>query len=174
MKPFETNIPFYSFEGPDDKEEPLFDESFFEDDEEENEEEQEDNLEQEFNEESEDEFDQDSQEPSVPVSPPPSAKAFEAPPRPSANTGSMDNVITQKATPKNLPKDIQFRLVCELGQVLIPFENLQELDIGSVVNFNNTLQNLYLSVNNVRVGEGMLVNIDGKIGIKVTNWYGHL
>ena len=71
-----------------------------------------------------------------------------------------------------LANDIQFRLACELGQVLIPFENLQNLNVGSVVGFQNTIQTLYLSVNNVRVGEGMLVDVDGKIGVKITNWYG--
>lgn len=75
---------------------------------------------------------------------------------------------------KNLAQEIQFRLGCELGQVLIPYENLQNLNTGSVIDFNNTLQTLYLSVNNVRVGEGMLVDVDGKIGVKITRWYGKL
>jgi len=74
----------------------------------------------------------------------------------------------------NIAQEIQFRLGCELGQILIPYENLQNLSIGSVVDFNNTLQTLYLSVNNVRVGEGMLVDVDGKIGIKITRWYGRV
>jgi flagellar motor switch/type III secretory pathway protein FliN len=83
------------------------------------------------------------------------------------------NHETQNTT-QSRTNEIQFRLGCELGQVLIPFENLQNLNIGSVVDFNNTLQTLYLSVNNVRVGEGMLVDVDGKIGIKITSWYGKL
>jgi flagellar motor switch/type III secretory pathway protein FliN len=74
----------------------------------------------------------------------------------------------------SLAQEIQFRLGCELGQVLISYENLANLNVGSVVNFDNTLQTLYLTVNNIRVGEGMLVDIDGKIGIKITRWYGHV
>lgn len=71
----------------------------------------------------------------------------------------------------NLLPNAQFRLSCEIGQVLVPYENLQQLNVGRVVPFNNTLQTLYLSLNDVRVGEGMIVDIDGKIGVKITRWY---
>ena len=88
-----------------------------------------------------------------------------------AETSKISTSSEQSIEP-NITQEIQFRLGCELGQILIPYENLQNLNIGSVVDFNNTLQTLYLSVNNIRVGEGMLVDVDGKIGIKITRWYG--
>ncbi len=69
--------------------------------------------------------------------------------------------------------NVQFRLGCELGQALIPYEDLSTLKTGSVVNFNSTAQGLVVTVNGIKAGEGMLVNIDGKIGIKITRWYGN-
>ena len=186
------------------KEKSIFDESFFDDDEEDSEHKDEDDDEQELeDEEDEDEeledldenFDEelDSEELDNEEEYEEVEKEMDEIPNPgihlntalpnklspgsdNPNNQNNESIHDQRTSDKkrNLPKDIQFRLVCEVGQILIPFENLQELSIGSVVNFNNTLQNLYLSVNNVRVGEGMLVDIDGKIGIKVTHWYGRV
>ncbi len=164
---------------PGNKKNSLFDDSFFEDDE--------DNDDDDFNFEDDENEDDDNEqeEPKKSVKQPISATA----PIPSLQNkagqipqAASENSTQQKMHPapleedvdNNLAQEVQFRLGCEIGQVLIPYENLQNLNIGSVVDFNNTLQTLYISVNNVRVGEGMLVDIDGKIGIKITRWYGKI
>lgn len=170
---------------PSDKKNSLFDEDFFEEDEEEEDEDDDFDFDDEDDEDDEDEDKEDEEFEEKEVSekgyiPPP--PVFTPSPMPS---GQMAEKIQNPQPPVNPSptvqeeekintQDIQFRLGCELGQVLIPYDHLQNLNIGSVVGFNNTLQTLYLSVNNVRVGEGMLVDIDGKVGIKITRWYGKI
>ncbi len=177
-----------------DKKNSLFDDSFFDEEEEEDEDDEDDDFDFEDDDDEDDEDEDEDEnyeskeqgktdEPpfSSELNPPFSAAApvDNIAPHMSAGMGNSAPFSTAQLNPlqgnasmNNLAQDIQFRLGCELGQVLIPYENLQNLSIGSVVDFNNTLQTLYLSVNNVRVGEGMLVDIDGKIGIKITRWYG--
>lgn len=65
----------------------------------------------------------------------------------------------------------QFRLACEVGRIQISYSELSQLETGKIIQFENTAQFVYLTVDGIRVGEGMLVEIDGKIGVKVTRWY---
>lgn len=65
----------------------------------------------------------------------------------------------------------QFRLACEVGRTQISYSELSQLETGKIIQFENTAQFVYLTLDGIRVGEGMLVEIDGKIGVKVTRWY---
>jgi flagellar motor switch/type III secretory pathway protein FliN len=168
-----------SSNSPTDKKASLFDDSFFEDDEDGEDDEVEDddlNFDDEENEELE------SHEEARPA---PSSVAQVPKTNMQSVSGARENVSQilpgsgkaespskMSTDDHHLTQNIQFRLGCEIGQVLIPYENLQNLNVGHVVDFNNTVQSLYLTINNVRVGEGMLVDIDGKVGIKITRWYG--
>lgn len=64
-----------------------------------------------------------------------------------------------------------FRLACEVGRVQMSYDELSQLETGKIIQFENTAQFVHLTVDGTRVGEGMLVEIDGKIGVKVTRWY---
>lgn len=64
-----------------------------------------------------------------------------------------------------------FRLACEVGRIQMSYDELSQLETGKVIQFDNTSQFVHLTVDGTRVGEGMLVEIDGKIGVKVTRWY---
>lgn len=77
-----------------------------------------------------------------------------------------------KVFPKEtLTHAAMFRVACEVGRVQMSYEELSQLEIGQVVPFENTAQLVHLTVDGTRVGEGMLVEVDGKVGVKITRWY---
>lgn len=64
-----------------------------------------------------------------------------------------------------------FRVACEVGHVQMSYDELGHLKTGQVLPFESTTQQVYITIDGTRVGEGILVEVDGKIGVKVTRWY---
>ena len=71
----------------------------------------------------------------------------------------------------SLSQGILFRLGCEVGQTVVSLQDLQSLHQGTVLPFENQRQTVFLTVNVVRAGEAVLVDVEGKLGVKITRWW---
>lgn len=112
--------------------------------------------------------------PAAPVAPP-AASPVAPSPAPAAPTPAPKTAAAPEAA-KPAPRvsrtdSIALRVGCEVGQVEISIDKLKNLSEGQTLQFNNTAQSVYITVNGVRMGEGMLVDVEGKIGVKVLRWY---
>ena len=65
--------------------------------------------------------------------------------------------------------DIALRIACNVGEVNLSISQLQNLTVGSCINLGNLLPTVKLTANGVSFAEGLLVEVDGRIGVKVIN-----
>jgi flagellar motor switch/type III secretory pathway protein FliN len=66
------------------------------------------------------------------------------------------------------PNQVNLNVKCEVGQVSLTLDDLMQLQTGSVVEMSRWPNQVKLSVNGVYIAEGMLVEIDGMLGVKIT------
>jgi flagellar motor switch protein FliN len=66
------------------------------------------------------------------------------------------------------PSQVNLNVKCEVGQVSLTLDDLMQLQTGSVVEMSRWPNQVKLSVNGVYIAEGMLVEIDGMLGVKIT------
>jgi len=64
---------------------------------------------------------------------------------------------------------ISFRVTCEVGQTSISLSELSNLKIGDCINFIKWPGMVKLKLNDYLFAEGYLVEIDGMLGVKITN-----
>lgn len=63
------------------------------------------------------------------------------------------------------------RLSFDLGERILTLAELQALDAGSAINLDRPLQDFVtIRVNGLAVGEGQLVDMDGRLGVMVSRW----
>ncbi len=65
--------------------------------------------------------------------------------------------------------DIALRIACNVGEVNLSISQLQNLTVGSCINLGSLLPTVKLTANGVSFAEGLLVEVDGRIGVKVIN-----
>ncbi len=70
--------------------------------------------------------------------------------------------------PINL-NDVTLRIACQVGEVNLSIQELQNLSIGSYITIGNLLPTVKLITNGINFAEGLLVDMDGRIGVKVIN-----
>jgi len=64
--------------------------------------------------------------------------------------------------------DMPIRLTFDLGDLVLPFKDVQSLAQGSVVNLNNPVgQSVTIRSLNRVIGIGELIDIEGQLGVKV-------
>ena len=67
-----------------------------------------------------------------------------------------------------IPKPPEGELIVELGRVEIAYDEVKNLGVGAVVDFATPLRGPFpIRVDDRLLGHGELVNIDGKLGIRV-------
>jgi flagellar motor switch/type III secretory pathway protein FliN len=93
-----------------------------------------------------------------PQSPPPSAPSAPSTPPAQAPMGAA------------VASGVQFRVACEIGEAHFSLDQLEHLDAGQAFPFHASSQTVYITVNGIRVGEGQLVEVDGRLGVKITRW----
>lgn len=106
----------------------------------------------------------------------PDASAAPPPAAPLAPPTAAHNHVVAANPAKPAPRvsrtdSIALRVGCEVGQVEISIDKLKNLSEGQTLQFNSTAESVYITVNGVRMGEGMLVEVEGKVGVKVLRWY---
>lgn len=67
-----------------------------------------------------------------------------------------------------LTNNMDFTLSCEIGQMNVSLNELLNFKQGQSLDFNLNLQQVKIIINNVVLGFGQLVEVDGKYGVKIT------
>jgi len=114
-------------------------------------------------EEEDEEEDEDDMLPPEPVVTPPK---MPTPPKPSAPAAP----VSQTPSGSAIATGVQFRVACEIGEAHFTLDQLEQLNAGQAFPFHASSQTVYITVNGIRVGEGQLVEVDGRLGVKITRW----
>lgn len=77
----------------------------------------------------------------------------------------QDKVITSPALAANL----QLKLSAEAGSILISLERLLNLQAGDVLDLANLPPQVNLVLNGLVIGSGLLVEVNGRIGVQISH-----
>ncbi|MDD3266851.1 MAG: FliM/FliN family flagellar motor C-terminal domain-containing protein [Burkholderiales bacterium] len=83
------------------------------------------------------------------------------------NIEECDKAIDETAVVN--PTNIDLPIVVVIGSVKLSLKKLSELKLGDVVKIDDWNQIVKLYLSEQLIAEGILVDIDGIIGVKITN-----
>lgn len=85
----------------------------------------------------------------------------------------IEDLIGSKAVQLISPQDVDVNIRCTIGNVNMNIDELLKLKIGDVIDFCRWPATVKLSVNNRFFAEGILVEIEGFLGVKITKRLQH-
>jgi len=74
-------------------------------------------------------------------------------------------------TPLVSPAQVELQVKCEVGRLSMSLNDLLQLRVGSVVDLVKWPSAVKLSANGVYFAEGVLVELDGMLAVKITTKY---
>ncbi len=98
---------------------------------------------------------------------------LDAPPRPARRTGQTMSETAASDPGDDMPlagdlDEIPIRLVFEAARLELPLGSLRQLGAGSVLDIDAVPGTVRIMVNGRRIGDGELVSIDGRAGVRIT------
>lgn len=83
-------------------------------------------------------------------------------------TATDDSNISEGACLVNTD-EVNVKLICEIGAVNLTIDELKELKVGSTVEFIKWPNKVKLRLNGTSFAEGYLVEVNGMLGVKISN-----
>ncbi len=90
--------------------------------------------------------------------------------RKNANDGSSESSQPIKDDkPLISGNDINIKIQCEIGQIALPLSSMVNCRIGDIIEFTKWPNKVKLTANGTYFAEGILVEVAGMVGVKITN-----
>lgn len=87
-------------------------------------------------------------------------------------TESVSSAAENSHSPLLNSADIELMVSCEVGQVTLSLGQLMQLKVGDSLEFMRWPGKVKLRVNNNLFAEGYMVEVNGMLGVKITNRIG--
>lgn len=81
----------------------------------------------------------------------------------------LDDAVIGDEIVKPSHYDINLTLKCEIGTISVSYAQLNSYKIGDVVEFMKWPGKVKLSIHGAYIAEGILVDVEGMLGVKITN-----
>lgn len=90
----------------------------------------------------------------------------------SSDTGSANAVNTNQQQPligKDLLKNLSITISAEAGQIILSLQQLVNLEVNQILDIASMPPKVNLLVNGVNIGNGYLVEINGRVGVRIAH-----
>ena len=87
------------------------------------------------------------------------------------SSNELDEIGQNVSSPLISLNEIDVLVKCEIGTARISLSNLANLTIGDSIEFDKWPNFVKLSANGINFAEGVLVEIAGQLGVKITHRY---
>ena len=99
-------------------------------------------------------------------------------PRPARSRDDKEWIMPQESEPMEQaigdPDEIPVRVTFDIGRIEIPLGELRRLGAGAVVELDRSVDDLVrISANGRPIGDGVLVDIEGRAGVRIVRLFDH-